>query len=114
MDPKDNQTSPNINTLSVQVQSDRSPGLDMEKVKSIFNTISSNKTLVHDHFFETGDDSGLYYNFSFETIDLGALWKQIKHTLFEDPIIGDQIKKNIHGYVHGEPRLGRLFTSIPF
>lgn len=68
--------------LSIQVQPARSPGIDMAGVLAEFEAIASITELVKQHAFDSGDDQGAYFNFTFGTPDAKRLWQLIQSRLY--------------------------------
>jgi hypothetical protein len=68
--------------LSVQVQPARSPGLDIARLRSAFESLASDARLVESHRFASGDDDGTYFNFTFETPDPQSLWAEIRERFY--------------------------------
>lgn len=53
-----------MRSLSIQVQPNRAPGLDMAKVSHEFQALLLKDGLVKHHDFNSGEDKGLYFNFT--------------------------------------------------
>src|SRR5215468_9033752 len=82
-----------MRSLSVQIQPERSPTLNLVAVTSAFVEIAGDVQLVRHHAFDQGHDSGDYHNFTFGTERAGALWREIRRRLFDDPVLGDDMRK---------------------
>ena len=80
-----------MKSLSVQVQPERSPGLDMAALTTSFRALVVRIDLVRSHSFDTGDDNGAYYNFTFDTERSAELWSLIQDTIFQ--------ASEFHGYL---------------
>jgi hypothetical protein len=59
------------------VQPERSPGIDMGRLDVAFGEIAALSELVKHHFFESGNDHGAYFNYTFDTPDAAKLWSRI-------------------------------------
>jgi len=82
-----------MRSLSVQIQPERAPSLDVAAVTSVFSTIANDPQLVRHHAFDSGRDSGAYHNFTFGTERAGDLWREVRRRLFEDPVLGVEMRK---------------------
>ena len=71
-----------MRALSVQVQPSRSPGIDMAGILAEFEAIAGATELVKHHAFDSGDDKGAYFNFTFGTPDAKNLWQLIQSRLY--------------------------------
>lgn len=74
-----------MRSISVQVQPDRSPSLDIKELSALFQEVADDHALVTCHSFDSGDEDGLYFNFTFQTDDAVALWNDIRRLVFETP-----------------------------
>lgn len=74
-----------MKSLSVQVQPDRSPGIDMARLADLFQELAGRGDLVLRHAFDNGDDNGAYYNFTFGTERPGDLWQAIRQLIYLAP-----------------------------
>ena len=74
-----------MRSLSVQIQPERSPGIDMAGLATSFQTLVSRIDLVRSHSFDTGHDNGADYNFTFGTERPAELWRLIQDTIFKAP-----------------------------
>lgn len=73
-----------MRSLSIQVQPNRSVGIDIEQISTKFNRIAALTELVKHHAFDHGTDKGPYYNFTFGTSNPLELWKMIESELYQD------------------------------
>jgi hypothetical protein len=73
-----------MKALSVQVQPERAPGMDVGAVEARFREIAEARQFVKRHQFDRGQDKGAYLNFTFGTEDLRALWERILEALYRD------------------------------
>ena len=71
--------------LSVQIQPERSPNIDMDELSRLFQTLANRADLVRGHSFDNGYDGGSYYNFTFETNRPSELWLLIQQLVFQAP-----------------------------
>ena len=74
-----------MRSLSVQVQPERSPGIDMVALTTSFRTLVGRIDLVRSHSFDNGNDNGAYYNFTFGTDRPAELWRLIQDSVFQAP-----------------------------
>ncbi len=79
-----------MRSLSIQVQPDRIPGLDIEKARLLFEALKSN-SLVERSAFDEGNDKGRYLNFTYGTNDAQSLWLVIQREIYEHQIFGKQL-----------------------
>lgn len=77
-----------MKAISIQVQPDRSYGLDTEKLKEAFAQLAVHKDLVLEKAFESNFDEEPYLNFTFETTNTAALWDVIWRKLYLSPEFG--------------------------
>jgi hypothetical protein len=82
-----------MRSLSVQIQPARAPGIDLAHVERLFDALAARRDLVAHHNFESGDDQGRYYNFTFGTPAPSFLWKQMWESIYESPVVGAQMKR---------------------
>ena len=71
-----------MRSLSVQVQPERSPGIDMAAISELFQGLVSRKDIVLQHSFDSGNDDGAYFNFTFGTEHPAELWRNIQDLVF--------------------------------
>ena len=74
-----------MRAISIQVQPDRSPDLDMKELSDLFQEIADGHALVKRHHFDSGGKDGPYFNFTFGTDDAVTLWKDIRRMVLETP-----------------------------
>jgi len=84
-------SSPDMRSLSIQIQPDRVPGIDMDRLTQEFLAISKIVALVKHHCFDSGNDSGSYFNFTFGTHNASALWQTIQERIYNSPELGNQM-----------------------
>lgn len=82
-----------MRSLSIQIQPARSRTLDVATVTRAFSEIASDARLVRHHACDHGHDSGEYFNFTFGTERAGDLWREIRRRLFDDPVLGAEMRK---------------------
>jgi hypothetical protein len=80
-----------IKALSIQVQSHLLQGLDIGAVQTACEAIAS-MPLVARHHFDHGHDTEHYFNFTFGTEDLAALWRELESCLYSDPVLGSSLR----------------------
>jgi len=71
-----------VRSLSVQVQPERSPGIDMAAISELSENLVSRKNLVLRHSFDNGQDNGAYFNFTFGTEHPAELWRAMQDLIF--------------------------------
>jgi hypothetical protein len=77
-----------MRSIAIQVQPERSPGIDLEGLSALLLQIAERPDLVLSHHFGTGDDQGPYFNFVFETKTPLPLWHALKLAVFESATCG--------------------------
>jgi hypothetical protein len=77
-----------VRALSIQVQPERSNGLDIDRLMAACTDIAAKKDLVDHHQFDRGHDKVLYLNFTFGTRHAAALWRLLRTRLYEDEELG--------------------------
>jgi hypothetical protein len=70
-----------MRSLTVQVQPARSPGINIQRLNAAFEEIASDNLVEH-HKFESGEDDGLYFNYTFDTQHALQLWELIQMHIF--------------------------------
>ncbi|NII10134.1 hypothetical protein [Oleiagrimonas sp. C23AA] len=68
--------------LSVQIQPERSPGIDVERISELFQELADRDDLVLRHSFDNGQDNGAYFNFTFGTERPAELWFAMQELIF--------------------------------
>ena len=81
-----------MRALSIQVQPERSPGLDVDHVVATFTGIAADKALVRQHQFDRGRDTLRYLNFTFGTEHAASLWRLIETRLYGDDELGRHMR----------------------
>ena len=81
-----------MRALSIQVQPDRVPDLDLGEVKRLFGEIKVS-SLVDKSAFDEGMDQIRYLNFTFGTDDAKSLWKEIQRILYENGTVGEGLAR---------------------
>lgn len=74
-----------LRSISVQVQPERSPGIDIARLTDLFAELVSRVDLVRQHAFHSGEDGGAYFNFTFGTEQPGELWRTMFELIYEAP-----------------------------
>ncbi len=80
-----------MTTFCIQVQPDRAPELDMERVLSLCRLATSRRVLVERHSIVEGvDDAGKgpHVNLVFDTAEPRALWDLLRSLFYEDSMVG--------------------------
>lgn len=77
-----------MRSIYVQVQPDRSPGIDMPAITATFQGLVSRIDLVRRHAFTDGFDDGAYFNFVFRTPCPVDLWRVMQEQIFRAPAHG--------------------------
>jgi hypothetical protein len=83
-----------MKAISIQVQPHRAPGLDIDSVRTLFDRVATNTPLVEHHHFDQGHDKTHYFNFTFGTRDLKALWAFLSAQMFADPTFGELLARS--------------------
>lgn len=79
-----------MRSLSIQVQPDRIPDLDIEKTKQLFEALKDS-SLVEKSAFDEGNDEGRYLNFTYGTNDAQSLWRIIQKKIYAHNVFGKQL-----------------------
>ena len=74
---------PFMKALSIQIQPERAPDLNMEEVHAAFEAVAGLAPLVRHHQFDDGFDETRYFNFTFGTEDPRGLWAAIRSTVYK-------------------------------
>ena len=82
-----------MRSLSVQVQPNRAPGLAIQRVTDAFRAIASIQRLVKRWHFDSGEDNGPYYNYTFGTDHAMDLWTEINAKLYEHAELGTDMMR---------------------
>ncbi|MGI9295369.1 MAG: hypothetical protein ACR2PS_15430 [Pseudomonadales bacterium] len=82
-----------MRSISVQVQPERSPGIDMSVVDAEFEAIASNTEMVAHHSFSSGSDHGAYFNYTFGAKRPRKLWQEIKTRLYQNQLTAPHMKR---------------------
>lgn len=80
--------------LSVQVQPNLAPELNMQALSAAFEVIALNGNLVAEHNFESSSDEGPYFNFTFSTNKLVELWDIIQESIYGNAQLGPQLLRS--------------------
>ncbi len=72
----------------MQVQPERSKGLDLDRLMAACTAIAADTNLVDHPQFDRGHDQGLYLNFTFGTHHAAALWRLLRTRSYEDEELG--------------------------
>jgi hypothetical protein len=82
-----------MRAISIQVQPGRSPSINMDKVSVAFESIATMGDLVEHHSFDSGEQNGPYFNFTFGTPDALQLWRVIEARVYGDEKLGPHMRK---------------------
>lgn len=82
-----------MRSLSIQVQPMRSPGIDMQRITSVFEAIAAASDLVQHHAFDHGDDQGPYFNYTFGTHRARDLWELVRTNIYNSRELGLHMKR---------------------
>jgi hypothetical protein len=83
-----------VKAISIQVQPHRAPGLGIDGVRKTMEHVAATSPLVERHHFDEGHDKGHYFNFTFGTRNLKALWKLLHEQLYADPAHGHLVARS--------------------
>lgn len=83
-----------MRAVSIQVQPNRAKGIDMSKVLAHFEALVQRRDLVEHHDFNSGDDHGPYFNFTFGTRKAGDLWREIQERLYRDGDLAAHMRRS--------------------
>lgn len=64
----------------------------MDAISDAFAAIASRSDLVAHHTFDSGEDSGIYFNFTFGALRPLALWQEIQSRLYDAEGTGSHMK----------------------
>ena len=79
-----------MRSVSVQIQPERAPDLNVAALTEVFAAIAKDSALVRHHAFAQGHD---YHNFTFGTTRAADLWREIQRRLFDNPLFGGPTRK---------------------
>jgi hypothetical protein len=77
-----------MRSLSIQVQPNQSPGIDMHRLASAFGEIAAMREVAEHHAFDNGGDDGPYV-----TGRAGELWRLIQTKIYESPEFSLHMKR---------------------
>ena len=83
-----------MRSISIQIQPDLSPNIDMEVVANEFLAIATMSELVVCHSFDSGEDDGSYFNYTFDAKKPLRLWHEIQSRLYENQELAAHMKKS--------------------
>ena len=83
-----------MRSISIQIQPNLSPNIDMEAVANEFSAIATMSELVAWHSFDSGDDDGAYFNYTFGAKKPLHLWHEIQSRLYEKQELAAHMKKS--------------------
>lgn len=79
-----------MRSLSIQVQPDRVPELDIEAVQLLFEKLEGHP-LVEKSAFSAGTDKGRYLNYTYGTNNAESLWDVIQKKIYGHDLLGRQL-----------------------
>lgn len=82
-----------MRSLSVQIQPNRSPGIDMLQISAAFEEIARLCAVVEKHEFSSGEDQGPYFNFTFGTKDASTLWTLLQDRFYSRGEFGFHMRR---------------------
>ena len=82
-----------MRSLSIQLQPERCPGIDVERITAAFSAIAALTDLVQHHAFVSGNDKGAYFNYTFGTARARELWRRIRSDVYGSGEIGLQMRR---------------------
>lgn len=80
-------------TFCIQVQPDRAPGIDIDRVRELCQETASDTSMVERHGVIEGNDEGPYLNLMFEIVKAGEFWRSVKTKLYADPLVGGAMER---------------------
>ena len=90
-----------MKALSIQIQPELAPELDVAEVKRSLAAITQSP-LVKKHDFNEGLDKTRYLNFTFGTEDLSSLWSLIQSQVFGNAAFAEMLAKSSIVVCEGE------------
>ena len=103
-----------MRSISVQVQPELSPGIDMDAIRNAFAEIASDSNLVAHHAFDSGEDQGRYFNFTFDSSKPLAVWREIQSRLYESQETGTHMYRASMAMCSGEDGWGEYLQLFHF
>lgn len=91
-----------MRALTVQIQPDRSAGIDMARVVEFFETLAADKQLVAKRRFSSDEEEGAYFNYLLETKEIHGLWLFIRQRIFSDDELGRHLSRSVIVVCTGE------------
>lgn len=79
-----------MRSISIQVQPDLVPDLDMEMAKQLFGALEAHP-LAEKYQFDEGIDNGPYLNFTYGTNDAPLLWAVIQKEIYAHSMLGERL-----------------------
>ncbi|KQX87085.1 hypothetical protein [Variovorax sp. Root473] len=74
-----------MKSITVQIQPEKSPGIDLARLTELFTALAGRAELVQHHAFDSGTDGGADFNFTFGTRNAGELWRAIVDLIYQAP-----------------------------
>lgn len=74
-----------MKSIMVQIQPEKSPGIDVARLIELFTALAGRAELVQHHAFDSGMDGAAYFNFTFGTQNADELWRAIIDLIYEAP-----------------------------
>lgn len=83
-----------MRTLTIQVQPNLAPRMEIASIKEHFQALSDNGDIVNHFEFVSGDDDGPYLNFTYYTTEPASLWQKIQVKIYDNDEIGQTIRES--------------------
>lgn len=74
----------------------------MDAVTAEFAAIATRVDLVAHHAFDSGEDGGTYYNYTFGALKPFALWQEIQSRLYNVQVTGPHMRRASMAMCSGE------------
>jgi hypothetical protein len=81
-----------MRSLSIQVQPDKSPSINMQRLDAAFEIIASDRYLVEHHSFSNGMDKSPYSNYTFGTKHALRLWESVQTSIYNNTEFGAHMR----------------------
>lgn len=81
-----------MTTFCIQIQPDRAPGINLDRVRDLCKQLATDAKTVSRHGVVEGDDDGPYVNLMFEVIKTVEFWQAFEEKLYQDAVVGEGMK----------------------
>ena len=81
-----------LRALNIQIQTNREPSLDVDRLRRILDDLSNLKPLVDSVIQDEGGENGLFINYTYQTADLPAFWAAVQERLLSVPDFGEKVR----------------------